>query len=116
MFLLKPSGPGLGVSLKIQPINTTLHMGKDSSHKSFANANCPSDRTGGMVFLTSTKENDVDSPLKATRSLPEDRKRMTSPHVSGATDKDQKGGGKHGKKISCQRCSVDRNGKGQESW
>lgn len=91
-------------------------MGKDSSHKSLASATCPSDRTGGMVFLTSTKENDVCSPLKATRSLPGDRKRMTSPHVSGATDKDQKGGGKRGNKISCQRCSVDRNGKGQESW
>lgn len=78
-------------------------MDQNSSQKSFANANCPSDRTGGMVFLTSTQENGVGSPLKATRSWPEDRKRMSSPHVSVATDKDQKAGGKHGNKISCQR-------------
>lgn len=78
-------------------------MDQSSSHKSFANANYPSDKTGGMVFLTSTQENNVGSPLKATRSLPDDRKRMSSPHVSVAADKDQKGGGKHGNKISCQR-------------
>lgn len=82
---MKLSLPDLDVSLKIQPINTTLRMGKDSSHKSFAKANCPSDRTGGMVFLTSTKESDVGSPLKATRSLPKYRERKTRPHVSVAT-------------------------------
>ncbi|KAL6085689.1 hypothetical protein STEG23_002543 [Scotinomys teguina] len=47
-----------------------IQMDKDSSCKLFAKANCPSDRTGGTVYPTTTQENKVGSPLE-----PEARKK-----------------------------------------